>query len=352
MRYSGQMNTLLRPSWRSVPGSGLGRTFVLGLALFAGMAAAQTAPITPATPPASAAPQDPGTVVARVGSEEITLGEFETQFRVYVGRIVNGQGMPFSESVLPYFNEYRPEILTQITRQRGLLQLARNAGLQTDTAQVEATIASNKEDFENDEQFAEALGQSGFNGEEQLRQIITDSLLANAYLESLLSKFTFSDAIVNGYYVTHRSDFQRAAQACVKHILVADEAAAKAAKARLDKQEAFAAVARDLSQDPGSKNEGGELGCFERGVTVPEFDRASFSGPVGALQQVKSQFGVHLLIVSSRNDAGMAPLAEVQADIRKTLANEAAQKYVNSQLTRLKLQTFADKVTLPTPERK
>lgn len=332
------------------------RLTVLGFTLAVSAAFAQETPSnsapapTPAPAPSTpAAPQDPSTVVARVGTEEITLGDFEQQYRVYVGRLVNNQGIPFTTDVLPYFNEYRPEILSQVARQRGLLQLARGVGIESDAAKVEETVASNKKGFENDAEFVKALQQSGYNDEAQLRQIIADGLQTSAYVESVRGRFTFSDLIVNGYYQTHRKDFQREAQACVKHILVKDEAAAAAAKTRLDAGEDFAKVAQDVSLDPGSKDEGGDLGCLKQGVTVPEFDRASFTGPVGQVQQVKSQFGVHLLVVSKRTTAGLAPLADVQDEIRQTLAGDAAQRYINSQLTRLKVLTYADKVAAATP---
>ena len=335
------------------------KAIFLSLALLASAAVAQTAapatqppaspaPAAPATPPT--APQDPSTVVARVGGQDITLGDFEKEFNVYVGRLINAQGLPYSEDARPYFNQYRPEILNQVARQRGLVQLAAAAGMQPDAAKVDELLASNKQGFENDAAFADALKQSGYADETQLRASIAEGLQASAYLDSLKAKFSFPDAVVNSYYQTHQAEFTQGAQACVKHILVPDEAAAKAAKARLDAGEDFAKVAQDVSTDPGSKDKGGDLGCFGPGVTVPEFDKAAFGGPLNQIQQVKTQFGVHLLDVTKRTDAGVQPLADVQAAIRDKLAQQAAQKYLDSKLVGLKLQTFPDLVALPTPE--
>lgn len=315
-------------------------------------AAPQTAPAqtTPAQTPAAPAqtqpapPADPNTVVARVGREDITLGDFERQYRIYVGRLVNAQGVPFTDDVLPYFSEYRPEILGQVARARGILQLARNANVKVDPAKVDEAIAGNRKEFDSDEAFVAALGQSGFGDEATFRQTVADSLLTNAYVDNLRGKFNFSDTVVQGYYNAHKADFTREARACVKHILVKDAAAAADVKTRLGKGEEFAKVAQDVSLDPGSKEQGGELGCFGPGVTVPEFDRASFGGPLNELQQVTTQFGVHLLQVSRRTEAGLAPLTEVEADIRRSLGNDAVQKYLTSQLARLKTETFADRV--------
>jgi len=337
------------------------KILLIGLTLLMGVAAAQTTPAAPATTPTTqpaAQPstttpaQDPSTVVARVGSEDVTLAEFERQYRVYVARLVNNQGLPLTDDLLPYFNEYRGEILKQVARQRGILQLARNAGVSVDEQRVNQALASNKQQFPSDDAFKEALAQSGYGSEEYLRQLISESLLVSTYMNSLRDRFKFGDAVIAGYYNTHKADFTRDAQACVKHILVKDEAAAVTVKGRLDAGEDFAKVAQDVSLDPGSKEEGGDLGCFEQGVTVPEFDRAAFQGPMNALQQVKSQFGVHLLVVTKRTQGGLAPLAEVRSEIVRILANDAAQKYVESQLGRISTQLFADKVTLPSPEAK
>jgi len=61
-----------------------------------------------------------------------------------------------------------------------------------------------------------------------------------------------------------------------RHILVEDEAQAKAAVARLKKGEDFAKVAAELSKDPGSGKEGGDLGWFTKDRMVPEFAEAAF----------------------------------------------------------------------------
>lgn len=332
------------------------KAILLSLALLAGAAVAQTTDTTTQTPatqtpaiPAPATPQNPAMVVAHVGNQDITLGDFEKEFNIYVARLVNAQGLPYSEDARPYFNEYRPEILNQIARQRGLVQLATAAGIQPDTAKVDELLAGNKQGFENDDAFTAALQQSGYADEAQLRAAISDSVQANAYLDSLKSKFSFPDAVIGSYYQTHKAEFTQDAQACVKHILLPDEAAAAAARARLDAGEDFAKVAADVSTDPGSKDKGGDLGCFGPGVTVPEFDKAAFTGPLNEIQQVKTQFGVHLLDVTKRTEAGLQPLADVQAAIRDKLAQQAAQKYLDSKLAGLRLQTFPDLVALPTP---
>jgi peptidyl-prolyl cis-trans isomerase D len=64
----------------------------------------------------------------------------------------------------------------------------------------------------------------------------------------------------------------------------------------------FAALASQLSEDPGSKTKGGDLGMFAEGMMVPEFNDACFNGNVGDLVTVKTQFGAHLIKITKKKD--------------------------------------------------
>jgi len=91
-------------------------------------------------------------------------------------------------------------------------------------------------------------------------------------------------------------------QASARHILVSTEAQCNELKANIENGADFAEVARQYSSCP-SRNDGGNLGTFGRGMMVPEFDQVVFSAPVGAVQgPVKTQFGYHLVEVTARQD--------------------------------------------------
>lgn len=89
-------------------------------------------------------------------------------------------------------------------------------------------------------------------------------------------------------------------RACARHILVADEKVCKELKARIEGGADFAELARDHSTCPSGRD-GGDLGEFGPGQMVREFDKVVFSAEVGTVQgPVKTQFGYHLLEVTSR----------------------------------------------------
>jgi peptidyl-prolyl cis-trans isomerase D len=139
---------------------------------------------------------------------------------------------------------------------------------------------------------------------------------------------------IQSYYNQHQSEYQVPEQARSRHILVkvdpnADaktDAAAKAKAEDLAKQLRnggnWTDLAKKNSDDPGSKDSGGELGFAQRGRMVPEFDKAIFNNKIGDIAVVKSQFGYHVVQVEERQSAHTQSLAEVQDTIKATLSRQ------------------------------
>ena len=92
------------------------------------------------------------------------------------------------------------------------------------------------------------------------------------------------------------------AQASARHILVDNETLCEELKTKIADGENFADIAREHSTCPSGRK-GGELGEFGPGQMVSEFDTVVFSAPINEVQgPVKTQFGYHLLEVTSRTD--------------------------------------------------
>jgi len=93
-----------------------------------------------------------------------------------------------------------------------------------------------------------------------------------------------------------------AQKATARHILVDSEEICQELKQDIEQGADFATVAKESSSCPSSA-EGGALGEFGPGMMVPEFDKVVFSAPVNTVQgPVKTQFGYHLLEVTSRSE--------------------------------------------------
>jgi foldase protein PrsA len=130
------------------------------------------------------------------------------------------------------------------------------------------------------------------------------------------------DEAARAFYEAHKEDF---AQVCASHILVKSQEEADKAKGRLDAGEDFGVVAREVSTDTGSKDQGGQLGCFGRDSSlVPEFTTAMFSQPVGQVgAPVQSQFGYHLIKVTSHE---VPPYERVAGPARNQAAASAQDR--------------------------
>jgi peptidyl-prolyl cis-trans isomerase D len=154
-----------------------------------------------------------------------------------------------------------------------------------------------------------------------------------------------TDAELQRYYDSHRDEFKQEEEVRARHILVmvndkrSDEQARQRieeAKKRIEGGADFAAVAREYSEDPASKGNGGDLGWFGRNRMVKEFEDAAFGAEPGKLVgPVKSSLGYHLLEVTGKRPAGVRPFAEVKEQIRARLSAEKARQLAESKAKEL-----------------
>ncbi|MDK1010581.1 MAG: peptidylprolyl isomerase [Actinomycetota bacterium] len=110
-----------------------------------------------------------------------------------------------------------------------------------------------------------------------------------------------SDDMITDELVNARLDWT---VVCASHILVETVEDAEAVIVRLDGGEAFATVAGEVSLDPGSASDGGDLGCNSPSGFVDSFAAATMVAEIDVpTAPVESDFGFHIILVSQREEA-------------------------------------------------
>jgi len=146
---------------------------------------------------------------------------------------------------------------------------------------------------------------------------------------------------VEAYYKGNPVEFTQSESARAHHILIRiDEKRPEAEALKqievIRKQanaQNFSKLATQHSEDPGSKAKGGDLGEFERGRMVPEFDQAVFALKEGEISApIKTNFGYHLILLDKKNVGGLRPLADVQSDIARKLIARVRKTEVEDKL--------------------
>jgi peptidyl-prolyl cis-trans isomerase D len=142
---------------------------------------------------------------------------------------------------------------------------------------------------------------------------------------------------IEDYYQNNKEKFGQPKRVKVRHILIKaedqdKEAWAKAKqKAESIREEAakgkdFAQLAKKYSEDPGTKDRGGEIGFISKGMVVPEFEQAAFSMKAGEISNViQTPYGFHILKVEEIQEASTQPLEKVKDQIEVLLKNRQAR---------------------------
>ncbi len=188
---------------------------------------------------------------------------------------------------------------------------------------------------------------------EDLRTRMTDESIAECALEREL-KVKVSDDEIKKFYDDNPSMFEQPEMVRASHVLLStrnmetnaelseDQKAAKHKKAeevlkRARAGEDFAKLAKEFSEDPGSKDKGGEY-TFPRGQMVPEFEKTAFALKTNEVSDiVTTQFGYHIIKLSEKIPAKKTEFAKVSSDIRDHLKKQALQKEMPDYIAKLKI---------------
>jgi peptidyl-prolyl cis-trans isomerase C len=201
--------------------------------------------------------------------------------------------------------------------------------------QVGGQARSSGQNLSNQKAYEQALKQNNIT-EEQLRDAVRQNLPVQKVQEQVAGNAEPTDEEIRKFYEQNKkAQFTTPEQVCVRHILFNKDQKQKAedVKKQLEDGADFAKLAKQYSQDPGSAQKGGDLGCLGKGETVPTFEEAAFGAKEGEIVgPVKTQFGYHLLEVTKTKPKQTRPLSEVESQIRSQLASQEQSQAFNKWL--------------------
>jgi len=312
---------------------------------------ASQVPVTPVTvvdtkkgdEPASAAPAPAGSeakpvteepkedplpeVLAKVGDDTITAKDFER--KLGVAKRMNMAGGAMGSPTI----EQKRQLLQNMIREKAVLALAKNQGITVSEEEVQKELENAKSKLPP-EQFQKRMADQGIT-EEELPNLIRQSLVVRKLAESKTKDLQATDEELAAEFERMKSTGKadrKDETTDVAHILIkvdegADEAAWNAAKAKIDAArtritggQKFEDVAKEVTEDPGSKEKGGLYTDVPKGQMVPEFDEKMLSTPVGQVSEpFKSKFGWHILTVVAKHVPGPMTLDDAKSSLSERI---------------------------------
>jgi len=283
---------------------------------------------------------------------EVTEGEVvEGVERLYSGQAAaSGQPAPEVEPGSPQFEAAKSQVVPQLLAFNLGKAYARENGIEVSGEEIEAEVEQTKEqvgqqaqaagqDLTPDEAFEEALSQFGYTEEDFREEVRTGLTLEKVREEAVGGEEPTEQEIEDFYEENKETRFTLPERRCIRHILFTpdEEEEAQQVQEELDDGGDFAELARENSQDPGSAEQGGELGCNPEGGFVPEFDEAAFDVEEGEIVgPLETEFGFHLLEVTDVQEEEVVPLEEAAPEIEDQLTQQRQatefEAWIQSQL--------------------
>jgi foldase protein PrsA len=216
------------------------------------------------------------------------------------------------------------QVLRSMVQQDLIFQWAKDHNIQVTDAEINAKIDEIKARL-SDTQLNDALKQQGMS-QQDLRNLMKEQIVVKKAVDQDIK---VTDAQLKDYLAKNHALLDQAKQVRARHILVSTLAQATMIEQKLKAGGDFAALAKQYSSDPGSKDKGGELGFFTQGAMVKEFSDTAFAMKPGQTSQpIHSPYGYHIIQVEEVKPAQVATLANSQQKIKDQMLGSQEQMLV------------------------
>ena len=289
-------------------------------------------------------------VLARGKDFEIKSSQVEKAFtELKASLAAQGQGIPEAK---------RDEVERQILERLVNVKLLSAKATADDKSKAKEAAAKAFDEYRkrwpSEDAFNRQLVALGMAPTEFRTRMEEENLFREVIDREVKSTIKISDDEIKKFYDEHASQFDLPERIKASHILILtrdpltqqpytdkqlEEKHKQADKllTRAKAGEDFTALAKEYSDDPNSRDQGGDLGTFARGRMVAEFDAAAFSlEPNKISDLVSTKFGFHIIKVMEKLPARKTPFDEAKKDIETYLSTQEAQKKLPDYLKKLR----------------
>lgn len=188
-------------------------------------------------------------------------------------------------------DQYGDAVLRALVQEKVILSEAERLEIDEDEIQEEVQFLMDNMGVSNEDQFYEMMQMQGISGEADLRKRVLNHLVMQHHIGHV-GEVTEEELL---------EEYARGEEVEARHILVDSLEEAEDILEQLSEETSFEQLAMDFSQDPASREDGGNLGVFRRGTMAPTFEEAAFQLDEGIVSEpVESPFGFHIIEVLER----------------------------------------------------
>jgi foldase protein PrsA len=279
-------------------------------------------------------------VIAKVNGQPVKASDVQTQ----LDQMKKSSPQTFAGTEGPKRElEFKAKILESLIQLELIKQAGKDLDVSVTTKQVDDYIKQLESQYGGATGLADAMKQSGVTME-QLKASVENRLLVDAVGKKVATPGAVTEADMKSYYDKNTAMFKTGAQVNAEHILfaTADKANAEKVFDQVKKGGDFAALAKQYSTDPGSKDKGGDLGWAPATQYVPEFAKAVGEMKVNEVRLVSTQFGWHVIKLLGTKPASQQTYDQVKDQITQILQqqgqSDAFTKYVDALKKKAKIE--------------
>jgi parvulin-like peptidyl-prolyl isomerase len=290
-------------------------------------------------------PSDAVAVVDGTPISKSTLDELLTRTK----KTYAAQKRQFPKAGTPEYQSLQTQAVAFLVQREEYAREAEKLGVKVTDAQIQKKVDDvRKQYFGGDQKKFEAGLKAQAYTLEALREDARAQLVSEGIYKDITGDVKVSDAEAQQYYDDNIDRYKVAESREVRHILVKTKAEAEKLHDELENGADFATLAKEKSQDPGSKEQGGKL-TVSKGQTVAPFDKAAFSLDTNELSDpVKTQYGYHLIQpLTDVKPGSVTPFTQVRSQIKSQLLQQKKSDAVSDWVAKV-TKEYKDKVTYAT----